>query len=212
MLSYLKVTLHALFSIHCWLGYLAIMAAPLWLAGIPICYALARSGKYAERDSLYYGKRVLAWTPRWAWIWGNEEDGVGGTTWWDARVKGAFSWREIFLWSALRNPANNLRFVPVLHPVPEPKRVRYAGNSIDPWDDLKALREEGDGLHRPYWCYAWQGLFAGFYVIWPLTMTRHFRLRVGWKILPKDAIGGTVTDYRRFRYPFGLQFTPWRKG
>lgn len=41
--------------------------------------------------------------PSWAWIWDNEIDGVCGplspTPW------------NIYYWSALRNPVNNLRFV-----------------------------------------------------------------------------------------------------
>jgi hypothetical protein len=51
--------------------------------------------------------------PPWAWIWDNEEDGVFGpgtprTRW------------QAFYWSALRNPVNNLRFVPGVSKIGRP--------------------------------------------------------------------------------------------
>lgn len=73
--------------------FIAIQVIALILAvlGIPICATLAASG-------------VIPW-PRWAWLWNNQVDGIYGpgnphTRW------------QAFLWTALRNPVNNLRFVP----------------------------------------------------------------------------------------------------
>lgn len=46
----------------------------------------------------------------WGWlnkIWGNDEDGVTETNWYNT---GDSRWRS-YLWSAWRNSANNLRFV-----------------------------------------------------------------------------------------------------
>jgi hypothetical protein len=67
---------------------------PLMLAGVPICAVLAA---IQPESSTHY--------PKWAWIWDNEIDGVYGpenphTAW------------QAFYWTALRNPVNNLRFVP----------------------------------------------------------------------------------------------------
>jgi hypothetical protein len=202
-----------------WLMFFAVHSV-LWVIGFPLCFVMALSGQYELGYSRFFmdaedptkQKRILVWKSRWMLLFGNEEDGVGGPSWWDARIKGELSWKEVFLWSAWRNPVNNLRFVPVIHPVPDPQRVGYAGNSLDPSADLNARRYEGSDRRTPFWCYAWQGVFAGFWIIWPFASTRHFRFRLGWKILPRDAVRGVVDDYRRFRYPFGIQLTPWRKG
>lgn len=200
-----------------WTGYILGLNIWLWLAGIPICWFLSKKKAWWERGSKYYRDEkgypfwILAWKPKWAWLWGNEEDGIGGPQWWDDRVSGDLT-KQVFLWSAWRNPVNNLRYVPVLHPKPDVKRIKWIGNSLDCHESLKARREDGLGYGKPFWLYAWQNAYAQFWIIWPLTKDRHFRLRIGWKVLPRDFLAGAVTDYRKIRYPFGLQFTLWRKG
>jgi hypothetical protein len=60
---------------------------PLILLGLPVCALCCH---------------LHTW-PRWAWLWGNDQDGplAGGTTAWD-----------VFQWTALRNPVHNLALVP----------------------------------------------------------------------------------------------------
>lgn len=51
--------------------------------------------------------------PRWAWIWDNEIDGI--------TPKGQLPTRwNTFYWTALRNPVNNLRFIPSVSKVGRP--------------------------------------------------------------------------------------------
>lgn len=196
-----------------WLVFIACDVL-LWLIGFPVVYFLARAGAHELVDSPFFTPRhVLMWKSKLARLWGNWEDGIDGAheqNWIAKDIQPL--WKCIFLWSAWRNPVGNLRFVPGIHPKPDPKRIRYVGNSLDPAVDLDMRRTEGIERRTPLWCYASQGLFAGFWIIWPFSSTRHFRLRVGWKILGKDAVRGIVDDYRQFFYPFALQFTPWRKG
>lgn len=72
-----------------------LVSLVLTIVGIPVCAVLAW-GRFYHYDQKYH------W-PKWAWVWDNEEDGVapsGYTTRWGQ-----------FVWTALRNPCNNLRFV-----------------------------------------------------------------------------------------------------
>lgn len=200
-----------------WAAYLVVLV-PLWILGIPICYILARKRAWVERDSPYFKdaagnpRKLLQWKPAWGWLYGNLEDSIAGPQWWKDRIEGVDLRKEAFLWSAWRNPVNNLRFLPFINPVPDPKRVRWVGNSIDPHVDLAIRRTEVLNMKSPIWCYARQGIYAGFWMIWPWSATRHFRFRIGWKILGKDAVRGIVDDYRRFYFPFAFQLTPWRRG
>ena len=78
----------------------------LTVCGIPICAVLAW-GKFSKENRI---TGLWHW-PRWAWLWDNDEDGVYphwyvvlNPQWSVARVE--------FMWTALRNSVNNLRFVP----------------------------------------------------------------------------------------------------
>lgn len=56
-----------------------------------------------------------------------------------------------------------------------------------------------------YWDYVRQGPFAGF-VWFPRIGTRIFRFWVGWKLKAEDRYGVPMTDMRRARCGFALQF------
>jgi hypothetical protein len=86
--------------------FLAIQLVSLILVilGVPLCAALAylHGGDF---DGTHYH-----W-PRWAWLWDNEEDGVAPAWYRQAHADWSLE-RIMFVWAGLRNPANNLRFVP----------------------------------------------------------------------------------------------------
>lgn len=78
-----------------------LVSLVLTLLGIPVCWVLTSTGTmYIGND----GERVHF--PKWAWIWDNDEDGVS-PLWYNPEHT---RWRS-FVWTALRNPCNNLRFV-----------------------------------------------------------------------------------------------------
>ena len=123
------------------LKYLALFALiqvaslVLTLVGIPLCAVLAYGNFSNERTAV-----DVFHFPAWAWLWDNEEDGTiprwyanQHLTWSLARVE--------FYWTALRNPCNNLRFVP---------GVSLKGRPL--W------RREWTMLGRPYYVQAgWNG-------------------------------------------------------
>ena len=93
------------------LKYLALFALiqvaslVLTLVGVPLCAVLAYGKFYTSsvnRDTHNF--------PKWAWLWDNEEDGVCPA--WYAHDHTWSLSRSVFVWSAFRNPCNNLRFVP----------------------------------------------------------------------------------------------------
>jgi hypothetical protein len=96
------------------LGYIALFALiqlvslVLTLIGIPLVGFLS-----IYRDWEVVGKLIQWRGGALTWIWGNEENGIVGPgmalTRWNA-----------FYWSALRNPCNNLRFVPGVSKVGRP--------------------------------------------------------------------------------------------
>lgn len=97
-----------------WLLFVLIQLVSLALAiiGIPLIALLA----YFYAWILVSGK--FQWRGGWlTWLWGNEENGIVGPgislNRWNA-----------FKWSALRNPCNNLRFVPGISKAGRPLWLR----------------------------------------------------------------------------------------
>lgn len=92
------------------------------------------------------GNWCLIKLPAWAWIWSNDRDGALGDKrgWWHLNAPfglGAHHWFSMFFWLALRNPANNMRFTPLLGcPVTECD-FRY-------WGDENVEDRPGQGGRR----------------------------------------------------------------
>ena len=64
---------------------------------------------YKIRKSKFFDKHIMAWTLPFMYPWGNEEDGIlSGEEYKDKSDK-----FRIFYWTAIRNPVNNLRFLPL---------------------------------------------------------------------------------------------------
>jgi hypothetical protein len=177
-------------SIVTWAIYITLVT-PLWILGVPLvafaawrrAYVSKRSAKWPEYNPL------VQWKWKWMYLYGNDEDGVDGCRgytldatgyWmylqqrWIAATEGWRLWRRVFMWSAIRNPMGNLRFVRWLSFIIDPLKVR--------------------GMFRAYsWGtvnYARQGVYSGLRIV---TDTGK-ELRVGWAISSLDAKG--VDDYR----------------
>lgn len=173
--------------------FLILVGLPLVAIAIPF----ARPGL-----SLSDGRQILN-LPRWAWLFGNDYDGLLGDKrlWWrdncDALVFLGLrpllrkfgmrldplrvdSWVACFWWSAIRNPVNNLRLVPGFFcPVSECV-IRYIGDSVvedrpgfSGWQFVSARRSGG----RSRW--------YGFYLVYQWKPTRAFVVRLGYKIKPE---------------------------
>jgi hypothetical protein len=157
-----------------------------WLV-IPLAVLFHAYHESTKDDKIIYHFSLSAMFP-----WDNFEDGIAaGRQYKDC---GAV-WKQIIYWSCLRNPANGLRWVPILSCRINPARVRFIGSSSNGADyDLKPT--------RPEWFYCWHGLYSN---IWIQFMWRGHLMRfwLGSKIFPSDREG--VTAYRKSGAGFAIQ-------
>jgi len=98
-----------------WIVWQAL-AVVLMVVGWFLLLPLALCGAWHDRPGLskhYPGRTVKAWRGGWLTLpWDNEEDGVTGAAWYSAKHPTWPLWMRAYLWSAWRNSANNLRFLP----------------------------------------------------------------------------------------------------
>jgi hypothetical protein len=130
--------------------------------------------------------RPITNLPRWAWLFGNDYDGLLGDkrAWWAKNTPFGLavdSYLAMWIWAAWRNPVNNLRLVPGLScPVSE-CAITYRGNyvvedkpNLGGWQFVTAASRTS----------RWYGL----YVVHEWSPTRAFVLRIGYKIKPIHAV------------------------
>lgn len=180
-----------------WVPYI-LLTFPLWIMGLFIVAFLLATGQYHTRPSrVYKGRKVTTWKPRWAWLWGQEEDGVFGP---DSYRKGQPQWLRAYVWAAIRNPVNNERFTPPLGFVVDPSKIKVYGNTVSsPYDD-----EAAEQVMRFRWSYVTHGWYSGLWIRIPVGK-KHINFRIGWKLLPRDKEGVPDYDYRKPGVGFGLQ-------
>ncbi len=206
----------------------AFVGACLWLLGWPVVLTLTARSAWIMRPSRFFvdpfgaPRLLFQWAPRWAWlIYGNDEDGIDGSPGFIVAYRHLPRWFRVLVWSAWRNPVNNLRFVFPFGIRINPARVRAFGNCEDA-DDWN-----GD---RTLWTFAYQGPFAGFHVRTRFIPDRRISItwrrvlgvplpvrlqlipwrtfvnaRIGWKLKPRDVRGVPAADYRSKGCGTGLQ-------
>ena len=128
--------------------------------------------------------RPIVNLPRWAWLFGNDYDGLLGDKrgWWAANTPfgwAATSFGAMYAWAALRNPVNNMRQMSLFScPVAECSITGYGQDEVNDspgmggWQFVIAKR----GLRRWY----------GFYWVHQWSDTRAFVVRMGYKITKAD--------------------------
>lgn len=126
--------------------------------------------------------RSIVNLPKWAYVWGNDFDGLLGDKrgWWAANtpfhlpVDHFFS---MFMWAAVRNPANNMRMLKMFQAPITNSTITYKGD-YDVQDDpgeggWQFVKTENAGK-------SWYGL----YIVKSYNSTHAFVLRLGFKITP----------------------------
>lgn len=195
------IALRLLWGIVSWVGFYVLIDLPLFIIGLPIVAALAYTQQWqwvsTGKDDIG-AKFGHQWEwPRTFWLWGNDEDGVlADPLYRMKKQREGWSLSHIaFVWSGLRNSANNLRFVPGLTCIVRPSKVRYKIFS-----GPKAGQSTGSYL-------VWQGLYTR--LEWT---TKWFWLGIGWKIRPSDWVDMSDgedrlprDDWRRAGAGFGLR-------
>ena len=110
-------------------------------------------------------------------IWGNREH-PQPPSWF---MKGRSHFLRRFVWHALRNPANNFRYL-----ISEPKIEKYYGHQdLDTraWEERKFA-----------WRFVRSGIFSELWLIWPSDFRdwKVFEFRIGWKFSPVPGFGPTL--------------------
>lgn len=159
---------------------------------------------YAPTYVPEFGKTVTLFTWPIMKPWQNLEDGiVAGEEYLDKP-----EWFRILYWNCIRNPANGLRFIPLLAPIPEPSKIRFIASFLR---DEPLAQEQLYNLeeHDTFWYFVWQGPYAGFrwQFIMPFTVKIPFtkygfnkgeliRIWIGTKFYPSNVY--KVYEYQKW--------------
>lgn len=168
-----------------WLGFYFLIDLPLFVLGLPLTYILSKTESWHTRDSQFYPSRPIpVWNQRWAWLWGNEEDGVIGAQFWKDRNPTWSDSKLAFRWSGIRNNVNNLRYVPGLSLRVNPSKIKFL--------DYGKFTLTTHGFYSNL-------SYTGLKTWW----------QIGWKVHKEDAsLPGTELPKTDMRYPgcgFGLR-------
>jgi hypothetical protein len=204
--SLLALLVRLPFFLVLWVLFLAIKI-PTLLLGFVVVPFLYR-----------YRHKPFMSVPAFFRPWQNPEDWNDGPKgqedslpqWWvDQKGVGFRSW---YHYHALRNGANGLRNFELLDLTIEKRLVRYWTPTYhryyEPWYQRK--RKDGPSVYG-YW--AWQGWQSGAKFVWQWSKTRHWVIKFGWRVEPRDAMEKIDPDgIRSEDAGFASKFIPWRKG
>lgn len=152
--------------------------------------------------------RPIQVLPAWAWIWSNDYDGITGDKrlWWanncDSQATlGLFPWLRSkgiavpkltensfwskYWWAAIRNPANNMRFVKWWS-------APITGSTISYYGKYDVADKPGQGGWQFVIADSGKTKYYGFYFVHQWNSTHAFVVRIGYKITPDMA--NTVSE------------------
>lgn len=170
----MKTGLLFAWAILTWIAY-SILTLPLNVLGlllIPFCIW------FGHTETSYITNVPIFTAPRALWLWGDDEDGYDPVVWQQANPTwGCF--KRMYVWGALRNSVNNLRFVKWLNPPPVPAKIK--------------------SIVTPTWWLCGQGILFG----WQYT-GQDYIYSAGWKYNPSDALDIKI-GWRKYGVGFGLR-------
>lgn len=192
-----------------WLGFLLIRSVviALGLVVVPVATFL---GLIKTQTSKVNGRLILNWSHKLLYPWGNDEDGILAG---DELINYPAHIR-IFYWSAIRNPANNLRFIKLFNCIIEPHKVNFVGTKLktlagyqyDHLADVTKLSTQmyDDDSFR-FTTLTWCGMYSNLRIQFKM-FGKIWRFWIGWKIYPHDKFGIGPKDYRYHGAGFATQF------
>lgn len=191
---------------------LAIVGLPVTLIGLPlVAIGLPFRRSYPETMRPFsqypeHGQWMLIDLPSWLKPWSNPFDGALGDKrgWW-ANERGGkpASYLSMWLWMAVRNPANYWSRVMTGVDVSRCKIERVKGNAdviieepgVSNWHVLKATRDDGKTFYR-------------LWIVWayPFRPDKSLNIDLGWKLKLED--NGMAKDAPIKDRIVGSVFTP----
>jgi len=182
-----------------------IFRTVLILLGLVLIPPMALLNKYTTKVevSKVNGRNIINWKSKLMYIWSNDEDGIYAGD----EYLGYPMWFRIIYWAAVRNPANNLRFVPYISCKIDPTKVKYKVSGIKtfngPEDSMSIYDYDQDDLR--FTTLTWQGLYSNLRIQFKM-FNKIWRFWIGWKIYPHDSLGLSPNDYRATGAGFATQF------
>jgi hypothetical protein len=191
----------------------------VWALYVPLKLSILLLGLVVTPILYLYRKRSLDDVPGVFLPWQNPEDWNGGPEgtehslpqWWvEQEGVGFWSW---YKYHAIRNPANGLRNIEFLD-------LDIKPDEIDFWTPkyLKYYEPWWTRKHHPelknYGYVCWQGLRAGMKFVHLWNDKRHFVIKFGWRIEPRDKKEGPDPDGQRAieGAGFASKLLPYREG
>jgi hypothetical protein len=176
-----------------WVGR-GLLAGIGWIV---VPYAVKKKAYSKKLRHLWTGAIVdqYYFTWRLLWLWDNDEEGCAWYTEKDGDPADIEA--RIIYSSCVRNPVNNLRYVPIVSLKIDPKRVRFIGKPH--FQDPRAY----DSKELEFWYFCWHGFYGNFRRQYKKDGKTH-RFWIGHKIYPGDVFG--VFDHRAKSAGFGSQF------
>lgn len=191
----------------CCLCLLAVYRGIFYILGIflqPLVILLAKEDRREANPFSQYpqhGIWYMRTAPKWLFPFGNERDGFLGDKrgWWANERDGEEeSFVSQYLWSAIRNPCNNMRFMPLSSCDTSKSKIKlvagqeYVRDKVgsEGWQFVRAI----DDKNIPYY---------GFYFVKPRKddPTKAIVIRIGFKIEPRHE-----KEYAGSTEKFGAQF------
>lgn len=145
--------------------------------------------------------REISNLPKWAWLFGNDYDGVLGDKrgWWAANTPFGLPvdhFVSMYTWAALRNPVNNMRRTNLFSAPVQGSTITFKGK--------EHVRDDKDSAGWQFVTTENSGKkWFGFYLVYLWSYTRAFVICLGFKVEPKDA-GSTE------RQGMTTKVNPWK--
>lgn len=176
------------------------------LLGLVIVPILSILNEYTTKIELsrINGRAIVNWKWKLFYIWSNDEDGVIA----GSELIGYPAWIRMIYWSAIRNPANNLRFIRGLSCPIIADKVKYNYSEIKLIDDSEPYLINLYMYDRDNYRFitlTWINYYSNLRIQFKM-FNRIWRFWIGWKIYPHDSIEISEHDYRRFGAGFATQF------
>ena len=144
------------------------------------------------------------------WLWDNEEDGIYGADFWIKKYNGVRDFKTAYMWSAVRNPVNNMRFIFGINRDTWKKNYKYYGDKEIPHPRI--AREKGGTVW--HLSYVKVNKFLWLPSFWYIKATgpdTHFRIRLGWKCTLDWIENNNLSNTGKYS-GFAFQLMPRRKG
>lgn len=174
------------YLIPAWLGtflLIGILKVVFSLLGIIMIPLAVLFGAYQDKPSPMFENQIIK---QWTWKimepWQNYEDGIVA----GSEYKDKPEWFRIIYWSAIRNPANAIRFWSLTAPKVKQAQVKFIASWGSTKDNLPLATLLDKEEHGVFWYLAWQGAYANFRIQFNINNGNQIRFWIGTKIYPSS--------------------------